>query len=155
MHIGLKYQITAEDAKVVIGIVTHAIFPTGSEGISNERYGIYSRVNLSYDLSENKSLSGNIGYDNYNLDINDQGLVRYAEGNLTYTLVYGVGLSDRVGLYVESFGDYIEFKDWKNNMDAGMTYLISDNIQLDYSYGWGLNQVMNYHSVGISVRLPK
>ncbi len=64
-------------------------------------------------------------------------------------------MSDRVGLYVESFGEYKEFEDWENKMDAGMTYLISNNVQLDYSYGWGLNVVTNYHSVGISVRLPK
>ena len=36
-----------------------------------------------------------------------------------------------------------------------MTFLLRDNIQLDYSYGWGLDGDMNYHSVGISVRLPK
>ncbi len=155
LQIGFKYQITKDDAKIVVGAMAHAIVPTGSEGISSERYGIFSRVNLSYDLSENKNLSANLGYNNYDLDFNEEGLVRYAEGNFTYTLVYGVGLSDRVGLYVEAFGDYVEFEDWESNLDAGMTYLISDNIQLDYSYGWGVNRIMNYHSVGISIRLPK
>lgn len=155
LQIGLKYQITKDDAKVVVGAMAHAIIPTGSEGISNERYGIFSRINLSYDLSDNKNISANLGYNNFDLDFNDEGLVRHVDGNFTYTLVYGVGLSDRVGLYLESFGDFVDFDAWENNMDAGMTYLISDNIQLDYSYGWGLNRVMNYHSVGISVRLPK
>ena len=60
----------------------------------------------------------------------------------------------RVGLYVEAFGDFVNFEDWVHKMDAGITYLVSDNIQLDYSLGWGLNQVMNYHSLGISLRLP-
>ncbi len=155
LQIGLKYQITNDDARVEVGAMAHAIVPTGSRGISNNLYGIFSRVNVSYDLSENENLSANFGYNNFNLDFNDEGLVRYAEGNFTYTLVYGVGLSDRVALYVEAFGDYVEFEDWESNMDAGMTYLISDNIQLDYSYGWGLNRVMNYHAVGVSVRLPK
>lgn len=155
LQIGLKYQITKSDAKVVVGAVAHAIVPTGSEDISNEYYGIFSRVNFSYDLSDNKNLGANFGYNNYDLDFTDEGLVRYADGNFTYTLVYGVGLSDRVGLYVEAFGDYVNFDVWESNMDAGMTYLISDNIQLDYSYGWGLNRVMNYHSVGISLRLPE
>jgi hypothetical protein len=58
-------------------------------------------------------------------------------------------------LYAEAFGNYVEFEDLESNINAGMTYLISDHIQLDYSYGMGLNRVMNYHSVGVSVRLPK
>lgn len=155
LQIGLKYQITNDDAAVVVGLMANGRVPTGSIGISNQLYGFASRLSLAYNLSENKSLSANLGYNNVNLDFNDEGLVRYGEGNLTYTLVYGVSLSDRVGLYVEAFGDYFEFEDWENNMDVGMTYLISDNIQLDYSYGWGMNIMMNYHAVGISIRLSK
>tara|TARA_B110000046_G_scaffold57595_2_gene64318 strand:+ start:3274 stop:4074 length:801 start_codon:yes stop_codon:yes gene_type:complete len=155
LQIGLKYQITNDDAAIVVGLMLEGRVPTGSRGISNRLYGVVSRLSLAYNLPENKSLGANLGYNNVNLDFNDEGLVRYGQGNLTYTLVYGVSISDRVGLYVEAFGDYVEFKDWENNMDAGMTYLISDNIQLDYSYGWGLNRVMNYHAVGISIILPK
>lgn len=155
LQIGFKYQLTEDDSKLVIGAMAHAIVPTGSEGISNERYGILSRINFSYDIGENKNLSANVGYNNFDLDFTDEGLLRYAEGNFTYTLVYGVRLSDRVGLYLETFGDVVEFENWQSNMDAGITYLISDQIQVDYSYGWGMNRVMNYHSVGISVRLPK
>lgn len=155
LQIGFKYQLTKDDSKLMIGAMAHAIVPTGSEGISNERYGVLSRINFSYDIGENKNLSANVGYNNFDLDFKNEGLVRYAEGNFTYTLVYGVRLSERVGLYLETFGDVVEFENWQSNMDAGMTYLISDQIQVDYSYGWGMNRVMNYHSVGISVRLPK
>lgn len=156
MQVGLKYQFSEDNASTVVGIMAHAVFPTGSEGISNEQYGLVSRINISHDISENKNFSANFGYDNTNLEFADgEGLIRNADGNFTYTLVYGVGLSNRVGLYLESFGNYVEFEDWENNMDAGMTFLLRNNIQLDYSYGWGLNRVMNYHSIGISVRLPK
>lgn len=155
LQVGLKYQFTENDSRVVIGAKAHVVVPTGSKGISNELYGFKSRLLFSYGIADNKSLSANIGYDNERLDLNNDGLVRYANGNLTYTLAYGVSLSKRVGMYAEVFGDYVEFENWENNMDAGLTYLISDNIQLDYSYGWGLNRVMNYHSVGISMRLPK
>lgn len=156
MQIGLKYQFSQDDSPTVVGVMAHTILPTGSEGISNERYGIISRINISHDISENKNISANFGYNNFDLGFEEgRGLVRYADGNFTYTLVYGVGLGDRVGLYLEAFGDYVEFDSWENNMDAGMTFLLKNNIQLDYSYGWGLNRVMNYHSVGISIRLPK
>jgi len=155
LQIGLKYQVTNDAARIAVGVVSHAILPTGSTGVSNKRYGIVSRVNISYDLAENKNVSANFGYNNFNLDFNEEGLVRYGNGDFTYTFIYGFGLSERVGLYAEAFGNYVEFEDFESNINAGMTYLISDNVQLDYSYGMGLNRVMNYHSIGISVRLPK
>ena len=57
-------------------------------------------------------------------------------------------------MYIEAYGDYVEFEDWLNSMDAGFTYLLRDNVQLDYSFGWGLDYTMNYHSIGISFYLP-
>ena len=155
MHVGLKYQLTGTNRKTAVGVVTHAILPTGSKGISNERYGVYSRINISHEFTDKKYISTNLGYNNYDLDFTEDGLVRKANGNFTYTFVYGVGIGERLGLYVEAFGDLVEFEDWESNMDAGMTYLLKENIQIDYSYGWGVNRIMNYHSIGISVRLPK
>jgi hypothetical protein len=155
MQLGLKYQLTNSDAKLVVGAMAHVVVPTGSDGISNDRYGIFSRINLSYDLDESKNLSANFGYNNYDLEFDGGELQRVEDGNFTYTFVYGVGISDRVGMYLEAFGDYVNFNYWSNNMDAGMTFLLKENIQLDYSYGWGLDSDLNYHSVGVSVRLPK
>lgn len=155
LQVGLKYQISESESTTQVGVMAHAVLPTGSEGISNKLYGVLSRVNISHDISDNKNISANFGYNNLDLDFTDEGLVKYQDGDFTYTLVYGVGLGDKVGLYVEAFGDYVNFENWENNMDAGMTYLLSNSVQLDYSYGWGLNRVMNYHSIGISVRLPE
>lgn len=155
LQIGFKYQFTDSESKLVVGAVAHAVVPSGSNGISNNKYGIFSRINFSYDLSENKNLGANIGYNNYDLRFDEEGLVRDQDGNFIYTLVYVVGISDRVGMYVEAFGDYVNMDIWQNNMNAGMTYLLKENIQLDYSYGWGLDRDMNFHSVGISIRLPK
>jgi len=154
MQVGFKYQLSESDKRAIIGIMAHVVVPTGSRGISNQKYGVLSRINVSYDLTENRNISGNFGYNNTDLRFSDDnGLVRDEDGDFTYTLVYGHSLNDRLGVYLEAFGDYVNFEDWVNNMDAGFTYLLNDNIQLDYSYGWGLNQVMNYHSIGISVRV--
>ena len=153
MQVGFKYQITDSDAPTVVGVMAHAIVPSGSRGISNQRYGIFSRINISHDLDDQRNLSANFGYNNYELAFEEEGLVRYSEGEFSYTLVYGQALTEKLGVYLESFGEYVEFENWELNMDAGMTYLLSNNIQLDYSYGWGINNVMNYHSVGVSVRI--
>ena len=155
MQVGFKYQLIDGSKKTIVGVMAHAIVPTGSRGISNKRYGVLARLNVSFDISDNKNFSANFGYINSDYAVIDGVLEPQADGNFVYTLVYGVGLGDRVGIYLEAFGEYVEFQDWSSNMDAGMTFLLKKNIQLDYSYGWGLNSVMNYHSIGISFRLPK
>jgi len=152
LQLGFKYQISESDSRTIIGVMAHAILPTGSEGISNELSGIFSRINISHDLDDKRNISANFGYNNYEYSFDD-GVQSSSDGEFSYTLVYGRGLTNKLGVYIESFGEYVEFEDWSNNMDAGMTYLINNNIQLDYSFGWGLNNVMNYHSVGISIRL--
>jgi len=64
-------------------------------------------------------------------------------------------MTKRIGAYIETYGEVIEFNDWISNFDSGITYLIRDNMQLDFSFGLGLNQKMNYFSVGYSMNIPK
>ncbi len=51
--------------------------------------------------------------------------------------------------------DDIEFEDTILNFDAGFTYLPNPNVQLDFSFGTGINDTMNYLSVGCSWLIPK
>jgi hypothetical protein len=155
LQIGFKYQITSDTASVVVGVIAHGIVPTGSVGLTANDYGLLSRFTLSYDLDDKRNLSTNLGYNNFNLDLRDAGLLKRSDGNFTYTFVYGQSLSDRLGVYLEAFGDWVELQDWEHNLDAGLTYLLNDRLQLDYSFGWGLTTPMNYHSIGISFRLPR
>ena len=48
-----------------------------------------------------------------------------------------------------------EFDIHEANFDAGLTYLIQDNFQLDASFGTGINHNMNYFSVGASINISK
>ncbi|MEQ8909741.1 MAG: transporter [Vicingaceae bacterium] len=154
LQIGFKYQLTNDDSRLLMSAIAHAILPTGSEGINNQFYGTVAKLSFNYSLDDKRSLSSNLGYVNQFLDFESNGLVKYADGDFTYTLVYGHALSDKVGLFLETYGTYQEFNNWQNNMDAGFAYLIKENLQVDYSFGWGINQIMNYHSLGLSFRLP-
>ena len=49
----------------------------------------------------------------------------------------------------------IEFDEHASNFDAGFTYLIKDNFQLDFSFGTGINHAMNYLSIGCSLNIAK
>jgi len=153
MQIGFKYQFTPLESKVIVGLMGHVFVPTGSAGISADDYGVLGRLNVAFSIDEKRGISANFGYVNNDLDLRDN-REEQLNGNFTYTLAYGHSLSDRVGLYIEAYGDYVEFEEWENNMDAGITYLLRDHIQLDYSYGWGLENIMNYHSIGISFYIP-
>lgn len=154
LQIGIKYQLTSIESKLVVGLITHLSLPTGSKDVSFNDYGTMTRLSAAYDLDDKRSLGVNLGYFNSDLDWKDQATNRQL-GAFTYTLSYGQSIGGRIGVYVELFGEYLEFNQWLNHMDAGMTYLLKDNLQFDYSIGWGLNNQMNYHSIGVSFYLPQ
>jgi len=85
-------------------------------------------------------LGYNIGYDYFGK----------GNGNLTYSLVFGIGVNDKAGIYVETFGSYIDFEMNEVNFDAGLTYLVMKNLQLDFSFGNGINTDLNYLAAGFS-----
>ncbi|MCB0431613.1 MAG: transporter, partial [Mangrovimonas sp.] len=67
-----------------------------------------------------------------------------------YSLAFGFSVSEKIGAYVEPYGSYLEGGTYESNFDGGVTYLLKKNIQLDVSYGFGINQNMNYFSLGLS-----
>ena len=67
---------------------------------------------------------------------------------LTYSAVLGIGVNDKVAIYVEPYGELVNMEEFVLNFDAGLTYLVKDNVQLDFSFGTGLTHKMNYISLG-------
>ena len=59
--------------------------------------------------------------------------------------------------FVESYGTIPERDDNEYLADAGITFLIMNNLQFDLSGGIGLNKAAtdNFISFGISCRLPR
>jgi len=140
-ELGVKIQIlNREGVNTRIAYIYHLLIPSGPSDIIDSHPGMTNKFALSHDLNEFLKLSYNIGY-NYS---------GTGSGDLIYSVALGVGLSDKFGFYIEPFGAYSEFKNWISNFDAGFTYLLKDNLQLDISYGSGLNQKMHYLSLGFS-----
>lgn len=153
IEFGFKYQFSQDQSRTILGFMAHLDIPIKNKKTNYQQYGLVSRLNISHQLSEKQCVGANIGYNNFSYIVNGSEVFSKNVGDLTYTLVYGQAISNRVGVYIETFGEYINFKTWEQNVDLGMTYLINDNLQLDYSFGLGINQVMNYHSLGVSFRL--
>lgn len=141
IEFGLKIQVLKkENINTEIAFISHLAIPTGSSELTNTNYGTINKLAVSHGLNEFLGLGYNLGYDYFGID----------NGNLTYSLALGIGLSDKLGMYVETFGEYSNFAKLTSNVDSGLTYLVKDNLQLDFSLGLGITQKMNYFSLGFS-----
>jgi len=146
LELGAKIQILKNpDINAEIAFISHLVLPTGAISITNENVGTVNKLAISHRLTNFLDLGYNVGYNYFNTEI----------GYLTYSVALGTGISKRIGAYVETYGEVVEFTDWISNFDSGITYLVRENMQLDFSFGFGLNQKMNYFSVGFSWNTPK
>jgi len=144
LEIGTKIELGKfNEGKTEMAFLSHLSVPTGSSGFTNDTYGSINKLSIAHTLSENVGLGYNVGFDYFGGDIDDQ--------SLTYSLALGVGVTEKVAIYVEPYGAYsISAEDFNASFDAGFTYLLQDNLQADFSFGTGLNYSMNYFSVGVS-----
>ena len=68
--------------------------------------------------------------------------------------MWGITLDDQFGLFLEPYTRALEVDDWLLSTDAGFTYRITNNLQVDYTFGVGLNHNMNFHMAGVGIRFP-
>lgn len=143
IEIGFKAQIANGDGlKPQISIMSHLVLPTGT--ITNGKYGNISKILISHAFSNGIALGYNLGY----------GYFGKGQGDFLYSLAIGFPITEKLGTYAEAYGSIFNMTDFDANVDGGFTYLLKDNIQLDYSFGLGISTRMNYQAVGCSIRIP-
>ena len=146
LQIGTKIRLLDKaDETTKVAWITHVSIPTGTRGISSETYRGINSLAISHVLAENINFAYNLGF-NYYTDKN---------GDLTYSMALGVKVNDKVSFFVEPYGEYTRLRTYQASFDAGLTYLLNDNFQMDFSYGSGLNHKMNFLSVGFSWNTAK
>lgn len=71
------------------------------------------------------------------------------------SIALGIGISDKLGMFVESFSLEPEKGDGEHLKDTGLTYLIMPNLQLNISGGFGINNeaIDDFISFGFSCRI--
>ena len=110
MELGLKIQILKnENINTQVALVSHVVIPTGSSELTNTYFGTINKLAVSHSLTDHLDLGYNLGY-NY---------LGYGKGDLTYSLVLGIGLSDTIGVYGETYGDFSDFRQINSNLDGG------------------------------------
>ena len=142
LQIGAKFQFLKKDnMNTEIAFLSHLVIPVSGNYLESDKVGVINKLAISHVISNSINVGYNIGYD-----------YLASTSFLTYSLAVGVGISEMIGLYVEPFGIWGESNIFESNFDVGFTFLLNPNFQLDTSYGLGLNNNMNYYSVGFSWR---
>ena len=156
VSLGMRYQLLeAEEAGrpdlVLIGSYT-------INGISED---FRPRLNngsllasLSQPISETISINLNAGF-NIIAAERLQGINNGTELGLRYTANFGFALSEQLGAFAEILGQE-SFGLWSNAVNGGLSYRVSDLVQLDAFGGFTINtgQRNEYGSLGITVLWP-
>lgn len=147
LQLGLKLRVleSTNENTTSVSLLTHLILPTGSEGLTTGEAGLLAKIIVNQNIGSRHNLLANIGYENLGL----------GDGSLLYSLMWGVAMNDKLGLFLEPYGRGVSFSEWLFNADAGFTYRLTDNIQVDYTFGVGINNESNFHMAGLSVRLAR
>lgn len=145
--LGMKIDIAEENGPMPeIAFIGH-VFPvfSASTDYRPEYTGVDFRLSLSHTLSENSSLGYNIG-----AQWGDDS----PEAAAIYTLAYGYSLTEKFGMYAEVYGDLSEDSSANHYWDAGMTYLVCDDLQLDAYIGTSITDGQDLLlGLGLSYRI--
>ncbi len=146
LEVGTKIQLLKnENRNTEIAFLSHLVMPTGTKELTIDRIGTINKISISHQVNKNVGVGYNSGYNYFGI----------GKGNLTYSLALGIGINDKVGIYIEPYGEIMDFDEYISNFDAGMTYLANENTQFDFSFGTGTNKRMNYIAIGFSWLIKK
>ncbi len=146
LEIGFKWNISS-GKELDVAFIGNVITPTGTESISLGQTGGGILLALARDISESTGMGYNLGFTSYGEVGNE----------LFFSAAVGHSINEKAGFFIELYGSYSEdISIYGNteeifiNGDFGLTYLILDNFQLDFSLGTGFNHEMNFISAGFS-----
>lgn len=147
LYAGFKIKIIDEERfKPEIAVLTGIVLPfTAHKNFKPKYSGINLRLAFSHSLSDRFSLG-------YNLGAEWDG--ETAVPSYFYSAALGVKLSSKFGLLIESYGLIPEDGNAEHLLDAGLTFLLQPNFQLDASGGVGIHNSVDYFiSFGFTYRL--
>lgn len=156
-ELGAKIRLRGGGSGPAISALVATSVPVGDDAFTSDRYDPSLRLAFSQPLSARLGLTYNLGV----AWASEPG----ADGEPTtgssylYTVALGTGLSDRLGAFVEVFGEIPGSAPGtpKTSFDGGFTFLVRDHLQLDLAGGVGLSEAAEdwFVGVGLSARLPR
>jgi hypothetical protein len=155
--LGLKIGVLEErGARPLMALIAGTTLPGGARPFSSDSFDPFLRACASHGLSDRLSLAYNVGaaWQTAEDETGDEDTLSVLLG----TVSLGFGATDRVGLFVELFGESgLSAEGALTAADGGATWLVLDNLQLDLSGGVGLSTSASdwFVGLGISFRLPR
>ncbi len=135
MTVGAKVKLLEQDGLVPhFGVIGELSLPSGSVGLSSGDVDPGVVLAWAYDVTDRFAVAGNVGIASATSDAK-----RFVQTSASLTGAYA--LTDRLGVYLEWFGIYPSDRRAgpSNNLNTGLTYLITDNLQADWRIGAGLS----------------
>ncbi len=157
-ELGAKIHLAGErGARPEMAILLSTSVPIGDDAFTSDRLDPAVRLAFAHTLSDSVDLGYNLGL-GFDSGLGDDG-GRHTLSSAFYTLATGFSLTDRLGAFVELFGDFPASAagDPAHSFDGGFTYLLRPNLQLDLAGGVGLSDAADdwFVGLGVSVRLPE
>ncbi len=146
--LGIKTSIAKENGLLPeIGLLGHLYLPfSANNDYKPTTTGVDFRFAFGHTISANSSLSYNLGA-SWRDDT--------PEASYVYTIAFGQNITNKIGAYAELYGDLPENNNANHLWDAGLTYLINNDIQLDATVGSSITKGQDLMlSAGISFRIP-
>jgi Putative MetA-pathway of phenol degradation len=133
--IGFKYKLVEQRGmRPHFGVIGQIRAPTGSASFSSEGVDPAVKLLWAYDVTERVSIAGNVNLESVT-ESSNRVFQMSASGSI------GLAVTEEFGAYVEYFGFYPvdQGADTTHFVNTGLTYLITNNFQLDARVGVGLN----------------
>ena len=128
----LKYRITDEQSEFPIALMLVSTLPTGDSKVSVGDPEIGIKAATGYDINDQFEIGINFG-SIYSKGEDEPEFLNLASAAL------GIGISDKLGMFLELFAEMPGNDVWQPVLDGGFTFLITDQAQLDFYVGKGLN----------------
>lgn len=132
--LGAKFKLLqggpAGSAKPTVALLVWTSLPTGATPFRAQKLQPEMKTAFAWDLNDRVAFSSNLNYAWVRETFDSYGEVG-ASGSL------GLGVTDRVGAYVEYFGFFprAEFVGKSHFANGGVTFGLNDNLQLDARAG--------------------
>jgi len=147
--VGLKVRLTPPVDDRPPGFPAAAILlstsvPVGSEELTSDEWEPEARLALDWILTDLLSLGANVG-----VAFPTDGGDRFDQ--ILASVTFGIAATDRLGVFVETYGFSEEEPDGESTqyVDTGVTFALTDDLQLDARIGFGLNDPSPERFVGV------
>lgn len=145
LSLGTRINLNdGENGWPAMGIQVSAKFPIDKEKNSPKIDGIAPKAVfiVSQSLTDKLGLTVNFGSD-YDFDTFNP--------TWKYVLNLSYSINDKVGVFVEPYGAFTGAEDHAIKFDAGVSYLVNNDLQLDLLGGYGDNHGMQEYMVGAGI----